>query len=145
MKLSELIPLFEDKTFKDDENGSLVYGWKNRKDLCDEEGNKNYIPVGYTKILELGGIYANEPGKGQGDRLMKHFLASAEAEKAELIFLDPVPGLGKNWGSSKTEADQIAALIRFYKRYGFQHNPRSATKRMWLVKKGNIDVDKLPT
>lgn len=131
----------EDKEFKNDENGSLVYGWKSVSELNDEEGSR-YIPVRYTKVLELGGIYANEPGKGQGDVLMKQFLASKEAQEAELIFLDPVPGVGKNFKNG-SEIDQVRSLIRFYTRYGFKHNPKS--NRMWLVKKGKIADDRLPT
>lgn len=141
MKLKDL---FEANKFKEDENGSLTYGWKSRKELCDEEDNKLYIPVGFNKILELGGIYANEPGKGQGDALMKHFLDTEEAKSADLIYLDPVPGLGKNYGSGKSEDAQVDSLVRFYKRYGFRHNPKSATRRMWLVQKGTIQDNKLP-
>ncbi len=137
--------LLEKREFKNSELGELTYGWKSKKELCDEEDNKQYIPAGYTKILELGGIFASEPGKGQGDELMKQFLASPEAQKAELIFLDPVPGLGKNFKSIRSEEQQVSDLVRFYKRYGFRHNPKSATKRMWLVKKGEIPDAKLPT
>lgn len=141
-RVQKSLGLREEKEFTDDENGSLVYGWKSVKDLTDEEG-KGYVPSGYTKILELGGIYANEPGKGQGDKLMKHFLASKMAQDAELIFLDPVHGLGRNFHSEKSEEEQIKDLIRFYTRYGFRKNPKS--NRMWLVKKGEIATNKLPT
>ena len=142
MKVAELLK--EVKEFTDDENGEMVYGWKSVKELNDEE-DEGYIPDRYTKVLELGGIYANEPGKGQGDKLMKRFLSSPEAKKAELIFLDPVPGLGKNFKSVRSEEQQVNDLVRFYKRYGFRHNPKSATKRMWLVKKGEIPDNRLPT
>jgi hypothetical protein len=144
MKLIDLV-LLETREFKNSELGELTYGWKSKKELCDEEDNKKYIPDGYTKILELGGIFAAEPGKGQGDQLMKQFLDSPEAKKADLIFLDPVPGLGANFKSSKSEDRQVADLVRFYKRYGFRHNPKSATKRMWLVRKGEIPDALLPT
>ena len=137
--------LQEAREFKNSELGELTYGWKSKKALCDEEDNKHYIPAEYTKILELGGIFAAEPGKGQGDKLMKQFLASPEAQKADLIFLDPVPGLGANFKSVRSEEQQVGDLVRFYKRYGFRHNPKSATKRMWLVKKGEIPDNMLPT
>lgn len=140
MKLQQL---FESRKHVDNEDGSLTWDWKT--DLEDEEG-KGYIPKGYSKkVLELGGIFANEPGKGQGDRLMKLFLSSPEAKAAELIFLDPVPGIGANFGSNKTEEQQVAALVKFYKRYGFRYNPKSAVKRMWLVQKGTLSDNQLPT
>lgn len=137
--------MFEAREFKNSELGELTYGWKSKKELCDEEDDKQYIPAGYNKILELGGIFANTPGKGQGAELMKQFLESPEAQKADLIFLDPVPGLGSNFKSIRSEEQQVSDLVRFYKRFGFRHNPKSATKRMWLVKKGEIPDAKLPT
>lgn len=138
--------LMEEKSFVNSKLGELVYGWKDAEELNDEEGNPRYVPPGYTKILELGGIYANEPGKGQGTKLMRQFLDSPEAQEAELIYLDPVPGLGNNFAgkSGKNEEEQVAALVRFYSRFGFKHNPQSTTKRMWLVKKGSIPDKKLP-
>jgi hypothetical protein len=144
MKLQELFEdeLMEEREFHDSELGELTYGWKSKKELNDEEYD-GYVPTGYNKILELGGIFAAEPGKGQGDKLMKLFLASPEAKKADLIFLDPVPGLGANFKSTRSEEQQVDDLIRFYKRYGFRHNPKS--KRMWLVMKGEIPDNKLPT
>lgn len=141
-RVQKSLGLREEKEFNDDENGSLVYGWKSVKELNAEEG-KGYVPPGYAKVLELGGIYANEPGKGQGDKLMKHFLASQLAKDAELIFLDPVSGLGRNFHSEKSEDEQVKDLKRFYARYGFRNNPKS--NRMWLVKKGEIPTDRLPT
>jgi hypothetical protein len=132
----------EDEEFKHVENddGELTYGWKS--DLEDEE--RGYIPKGYKKrVLELGGIYASKPGKGQGDKLMKLFLASPEAKEAELIFLDPVPGLGANFKSNMSETEQIRRLQAFYRKYGFKNNPKA--NRMWLVKKGSIPDNKLPT
>lgn len=125
------------------EDGSVDYNWKS--DLEDEEG-PGYLPKGYSKkVLELSGIYANDPGKGQGDRLMKLFLATPEARKAELIFLDPSPITGANWNSKEPEDVILAKLVKFYARYGFRHNPKSATQRMWLVRKGEIPDNELPT
>jgi hypothetical protein len=141
MKLNELIDLAEAMIHKETEEGSLTYGWKT--DL-EEEEEKGYIPKGYSKkVLELGGIYANDPGKGQGDKLMKLFLASPEAKKAELIFLDPFPGLGKNYSSKMSDEEQIRRLQAFYRKYGFRNNPKA--NRMWLVQKGSIPDEKLPT
>lgn len=121
--------------------GSLTFGWKT--DL-EEEEERGYIPKGYSKrVLELGGIYANDPGKGQGDALMKKFLASPEAQEAELIFLDPVPGLGSNFKSKDSDEIQIRRLQAFYRKYGFRNNPKA--NRMWLVLKGTIPDNKLPT
>lgn len=133
----------EAREFSNSELGELSYGWKSKKDLCDEEDTKKYIPDGYDKVLELGGIFAAEPGKGQGDKLMKQFLDSPEAGKADLIFCDPVPGLGSNFKSDMSEAEQVEKLMKFYRRYGFRNNPKS--HRMWLVKKGSISDNKLPT
>lgn len=121
--------------------GSLTFGWKT--DL-EEEEERGYIPKGYSKrVLELGGIYANDPGQGQGDALMKKFLASPEAQEAELIFLDPVPGLGSNFKSKDSDEIQIRRLQAFYRKYGFRNNPKA--NRMWLVLKGTIPDNKLPT
>lgn len=123
------------------DDGELTYGWKS--DLEDEE-DVGYIPKGYSKkVLELGGVFAKTPGKGQGDRLMKLFLNSPEAKKAELIFLDPVPGIGANFKSKMSDTEQIRRLQAFYRRYGFRNKP--GANRMWLVKKGTIPDEKLPT
>lgn len=124
------------------EDGEVVFNWKT--DLEDEEG-PDYLPDGYSKkVLELSGIFAKEPGKGQGERLMKQFLSSPEAKKAELIFLDRVPNLGKNEQSEKSEDDQVDDLGRFYARFGFRsRTPR--TGRMWLVQRGEIPDNRLPT
>ena len=128
----------EHKKYK---GGELHYNWKD--DLEDEEF-EGYIPKGYSKrVLELGGVYADEPGKGLGDKMMKDFLASPAAKEAELIFLDPVPNLGKNHGSKDSEEQQIRRLQAFYRRYGFKNRPGS--NRMWLVQKGKIPDSKLPT
>ena len=148
MKLSELMKssIFRydeltESIHKESEDGSLVYSWKD--DLEDEE-SRGYIPKGYKKrVLELGGIYANSPGIGQGDRLMKQFLNSPEAIEAELIFLDPVPGIGANFDSKMSNLEQVRRLKAFYRKYGFRNNPKS--DRMWLVQKGSIPDDKLPT
>ena len=132
--------LNEDFKHVDNEDGELTYGWKT--DLEDEE-KPGYIPTGYSKkVLELGGIFAATPGKGQGDKLMKLFLASPEAKKAELIFLDPVPGIGGNFNSKMSDTEQVRRLQAFYRRYGFRNKPGS--NRMWLVKKGSIPDGKLP-
>jgi hypothetical protein len=123
--------------------GSLTYTWKD--DLEDEE-HEGYIPKGYSKkVLELGGVYSNETGKGQGDALMKKFLASKDAKKAELIFLDPVPGLGHFYSGSGGANDQkqIQTLQKFYRKYGFRNRP--GHNRMWLVQKGSIPDSELPT
>jgi hypothetical protein len=141
--LRENLDADEEEHFKHVENadGELTYGWK--YDLEDEE-HKGYIPKGYKKkVLELGGIYAAKPGTGQGDKLMKLFLASPEAQEAELIFLDPVPGLGANFKSKMSDTEQVRRLQAFYRRYGFKNNPTA--NRMWLVKKGSIPDNKLPT
>ncbi len=141
-RLKPMGGLHEDQaTHKKYKGGELHYNWKD--DLEDEEF-EGYIPKGYSKrVLELGGIYADEPGKGLGDKMMKDFLASPVAKEAELIFLDPVPNLGKNHGSKDSEEQQIRRLQAFYRRYGFKNNPKS--NRMWLVQKGTIPDSKLPT
>ncbi len=141
-RLKPMGGLHEDQaTHKKYKGGELHYNWKD--DLEDEEF-EGYIPKGYSKrVLELGGIYADEPGKGLGDKMMKDFLASPVAKEAELIFLDPVPNLGKNHGSKDSEEQQIRRLQAFYRRYGFKNNPKS--NRMWLVQKGAIPDSKLPT
>jgi GNAT superfamily N-acetyltransferase len=124
-------------------DGELWYGW--RKDL-EEEEEEGYIPDGYSKrVLELSLLKVKKPGQGFGDELMKAFLDTPEAKKAELIFLDPNPGIGVNFKSKQSEEEQVARLVKFYQRYGFRHNPRSATKRMWLVRKGSIPDHELPT
>lgn len=125
------------------EHGSLQYNWKTDLEQEEEEG---YIPRGYSKkVLELAMIEVNEPGNGHGDELMKMFLDTPEARNAELIFLDPVPGMGVNSNSRKGEAAQVQQLVKFYKRYGFDYNPASGSKRMWRVQKGHIPRNKLPT
>lgn len=143
MELHNLHNLHEERKIHiENEDGSLVYGWKS--DLEDEE-DVGYIPKGYSKkVLELGGIFANDPGKGQGDRLMKLFLGTPEAKKAELIFLDRVPNLGTNHGSGKTEEQQMEMQRRFYERYGFRARSKN-TGRMWLVRKGEIPDNRLPS
>ena len=134
--------LNEDKTVHiDNEYGSLAYGWN---DKLEDEEFEGYIPSGYSKkVLELKGLFAEDLGKGYGDKLMKIFLNSKEAKAAELIFLDPVPGIGKFFSNGESPDEIINKLRRFYAKYGFKSNPKS--NRMWLVKKGSIPIDKLPT
>lgn len=123
-----------------DETGYIKWNWKS--DLADEEGPE-YLPSGYSqKVLELSIIETKEQGKGHGEQLMKKFLASADAKKAELIFLDPNPHEGANWGTSNEE-ETIARLQKFYRRFGFRNRPGHA--RMWLVQKGQIPDNRLPT
>jgi len=74
---------------------------------------------------------------------MKEFLTSPIAKSAELIFLDPNPHLGKFANSGMDEDEQMEKLKRFYRKFGFRNNPRSA--RMWIVQKGTIQDSKLPT
>jgi hypothetical protein len=76
---------------------------------------------------------------------MKMFLDTPEARNAELIFLDPVPGMGVNANARASEETQVKKLVRFYKRFGFDYNPASGSKRMWRVQKGHIPRNKLPT
>lgn len=139
MKVHELLNLYENFIHKELKAGDLTYGWKD----LEEEEHKGYIPKGYSKrVLELGGIYANSPGEGQGEILMKYFLSSPEAKSAELIFLDPTPNLGPNFKSGISDDDQIKRLQKFYRRFGFRNNPKGT--RMWLVQKGTIPEDQLP-
>lgn len=123
--------------------GTLEYGWKNDLEEEEEEG---YIPPGYKKrVLELQMIKVKTPGQGHGDTLMKAFMETPQFKRAELVFLDPSPGIGANRQTDMSEAKQVARLVKFYKRYGFRHNPKSATKRMWLVRKGELSDTELPT
>lgn len=124
-----------------DEHGELAYGWNS--ELEDEEF-KGYIPKGYKKkVLELNGIFAAELGKGNGDFLMKKFMDSPQFKAAELVFLDPVPGMGEFYGSKRTHEQQITSLMKFYRKYGFRNNPKG--QRMWIVRKGELADDKLPS
>lgn len=139
MKLKEL---FEGKTIYkiNNSNGKLHANWKT--DLQDEEG-EDYLPDGYdySKVLELGLVAAKDPGKGQGDELMKEFLNSSVAKKAELIFLDPHPGFGKF--KQLPEKEAFDKLYRFYKKFGFESIRIGG--RMWKVQKGSIAKSDLPT
>jgi hypothetical protein len=128
-----------------DETGYISWNWRTSKDLGEEEDNEEYIPKEFKKVLELGMIVVDQPGQGHGEQLMKKFLESPDAKKAGMIFLDPNPGEGVNWGSNVPEEKQVERLVKFYKRFGFRHNPKSATKRMWLVQKKSIPDDQLPT
>jgi hypothetical protein len=124
-----------------DKTGYIKWNWKT--DLADEEDNPEYLPPGYSqRVLELSIIETAEQNKGHGEKLMKRFLASTDAKKAELIFLDPSPHEGVNWGTSN-EGEIIARLQKFYRRFGFRNRPGHA--RMWLVKKGEIPDNELPT
>ena len=124
-------------------SGFVHYDWNT--EIEDEEG-EGYIPKGYDhgKVLELKDIEVQEPGKGEGEKLMKDFLDTPEAKEAELIFLDPNPITGVNM-NNKDEQGTVDKLVKFYSRFGFRHNPKSATRRMWLVRKGSIPDDQLPT
>jgi len=120
--------------------GYVKYGWKS--DLEDEE-HAGYIPDGYSKeVLELQMISVNNPGNGDGDKLMKQFLQTPEAQAAELIFLDPFPGQAVNADSAMSDDEQVNKLQKFYRRFGFKNNPQS--NRMWLVQKGSIPANRLP-
>lgn len=127
-----------------DETGYISWNWRTSKDLGEEEDNDEYIPKGIKNILELGMLVVDQPGQGHGDALMKQFLETPDAKKAAMIFLDPSPQEGVNWGN-KDEDGTVSKLVKFYSRFGFRHNPKSATKRMWLVRKGSILDDQLPT
>lgn len=120
--------------------GLIQADWK--KDLAEEE-DEDYLPSGYdyNKVLELSVIRAAEMSKGYGDKLMKEFLASSVAKKAELIFLDPVPNVFER--TAIPEHVQMDKLHKFYEKHGFKRNPTS--NRMWLVQKGSIPINKLPT
>lgn len=140
MKVSELFEAKSDYVINNS-HGSLRAKWNT--DLEGEE-HEGYIPDGYDKkVLELQYVEAKNLGQGDGEALMKEFLASKIAKSAELIFLDPNPHLGKFANSTMSEDEQIKKLIRFYKKFGFRKNPKS--NRMWLVQKGTIQDSKLPT
>ena len=135
-----LISLSSDAYHIKNQYGELKANWKT--DL-DEEEFDGYVPEGYSKILELEIITASKIGAGYGKKLMDEFLRSSIAKKAELIFLDPNPYIGAFEDSDLTDDEQIAKLKKIYAKYGFRNNPHSA--RMWIVNKGSIPTDKLPT
>jgi hypothetical protein len=140
MKLQELFEAASKFTIKN-AHGKLTANWKS--DLEDEE-DEGYIPDGYSKkVLELSYIEAKQLGQGDGEALMKEFLASPIAKSAELIFLDPNPSMGLFAKSKDSETEQVKKLQRFYAKFGFKKNPRS--DRMWLVQKGKIADKDLPT
>lgn len=141
-KTKRALGLNEAQEIEHGDLGSIVYGWKDADELRDEEDNPRYLPMGVERVLELGGLYANEPGKGQGTELMKWFLSTPEAQEADAIFLDPVPGLGANFKSNIPELEQIRRLQAFYRRFGFRNNPKGS--RMWLFPNKKITDDKLP-
>lgn len=127
-----------------DDTGYVSWNWRTRQELCEEEDNEEYLPKGIKNVLELGMLVVDSPGQGHGDALMKQFLETPDVKRAAMIFLDPSPQEGVNWGN-KDEVGTVAKLVKFYKRFGFRHNPKSVTKRMWLVQKGSIPDDQLPT
>lgn len=143
MKLNELLVIeskMKSKILKTPD-GMLEYRWN---DWLEEEEFEGYIPEGYSKkVLELEILTVHKPGNGYGDELMRAFMATPEFKKAELVFLDPVPGMGVNDVSEMSEEEQIRRLKKFYKRFGFKNNPKA--NRMWLVRKGEIPTSKLPT
>lgn len=126
-----------------DEAGKLKADWKT--DLEAEEG-EGYLPDGYSysKVLELETIEAADLGKGYGEKLMKEFLNSPQAKSAELIFLDINPFIGKfKHLQDLSEEERLDKLERFYRKFGFRNKKRHS--RMWLVIKGEIPIDELPT
>lgn len=125
-----------------DSSGFVKWGWK--KDLADEESDE-YLPPGYSydKVIELSMVQATTPGQGDGAKLMKKFLASPDLKKAELVFLDPNPGEGANAESAELDHVQVQRLKKFYSRFGFKSNGKA--NRMWLVLKGSIPSDQLPS
>lgn len=132
-----------EKTIRD-VTGSITWKWVSRRDLEGEEG-EGYLPEGIDEVLELSAISVNEPNKGHGSKLLRTFLDSTDAKRAKLIYLDPNPNEGVNWGSNVPEDEQVKNLVRFYSRFGFRHNPASATKRMWLTNGISIPDESLPT
>lgn len=121
MKLKELY-LVEGQI--KDTTGYVKWNWKS--DLEDEE-HEGYIPDGYSKkVLELS--------------IMRKFLESTDAKKAELIFLDPSPNEGPD--DDLLDEERIERLQKFYRKFGFRNRPGS--DRMWLVQKGSISDDQLP-
>ena len=111
-------------------HGTLRASWKSRAEMNSEEGSSNYIPKGYSKILELSMVEAKELGKGHGDALMREFLASPAVAEAQLVFLDPNPYNGLFADTKLSDEKQMDLLMRFYAKYGFRNRPRS--RRMWL-------------
>ena len=127
------------------ETGYISWNWRTREDLGEEEDDEFYIPKGIKNVLEIGMLVVDKPGHGHGEELMKQFLETPDAKNAAMIFLDPNPGEGVNWNSNVPKETQVERLVKFYKRFGFRHNPKSVTKRMWLIQKGPISDDQLPT
>lgn len=143
MKLNELFVIetkMRSKILKTPD-GMLEYRWNT---WLEEEEHEGYIPDGYSKkVLELEILTVHKPGNGHGDELMRAFMKTTEFKKAELVFLDPVPGMGVNDVTDMSEEEQIRRLHKFYSRFGFRRNPKA--NRMWLVRKGEIPDNKLPT
>ena len=125
-----------------DQRGKLVANWKT--DLLEEETD-DYLPPGYSprKVLELSVIEASKLGEGNGASLMREFLASPIVKRAQLVFLDPSPNIGKNWRCGVPDDVQIERLQKFYRQFGFRNRP--GANRMWLVLKGKIGENDLPT
>lgn len=145
MKLTELFevstPKIPSRFCIKNAHGTLNANLKG--DLEDEE-DEGYIPVGYNKtVVELAMVKAVALGAGHGASLMNEFLNSSFAKQAELIFLDPSPDEGLFDKLDETEEVKIEKLHRFYAKFGFRKNPRS--NRMWLVQKGKIPDNELPT
>lgn len=147
MKLKDIITETTIKT----PNAYLSYKWN--RDLLDEE-DEDYLPVGYDpkKVLELevisvyGKSKGSPEGMGYGTEIMKKFLASPAAQKAELIFLDLNPHTGEEYvagGNVKRQEEIMDKLETFYKKFGFRNN--SKHRRMWLVRKGTIPDNELPS
>jgi len=128
----------------------LSYSWK--PDLLDEE-NEDYLPLGYNpkKVLYLDVIHVLGASKGApqrkgyGTEIMKKFLATPDAKKAELIYLDLNPFTGEervNHTDYKRQEEIKDGLEIFYKKFGFRNRRRHG--RMWLVQKGEIPTNQLP-
>ena len=144
MKLSTLRQLITEGAIVN-EHGRVEYGWKT--DLLDEEGD-DYLPDGYdpSKVLELKLIEATEVGQGHGGALMREFLATPSVQQAELVFLDPSPYIAMDGKLPDVdETEWVQKLIRFYRKFGFRNNVKRGSHRMWLVRKGDIPDDELPT
>jgi hypothetical protein len=125
-----------------DETGYAEWSWK--PDL-EEEEHEGYLPAGYDpkKVLEFSVLSMKEPGQGHGSAMMKKFLASKEAQEAELIFGDPCPHFDANESSPKSDEELMKEIQKFLRRFGFRNRP--GAWRMWLVKKGSIPDSQLPT
>jgi hypothetical protein len=149
MKLAEILLETSKSLLFKTPHAHISYGWK--KDLLDKE-DEDYLPDGYNpnKVLELKLITVNKKEdlyKGYGTDIMKKFLETPIAKKAELIFLDINSNTGFiNWPSKeyiKNKTKILDDLEKFYKKFGFRNKHKHA--RMWLVQKGKIPDNELPT